>query len=175
MSLKQKLAEKERLAQEKVRLFHSRLTCREHPLTSQLLNGDDDDELIPTMTEQDRRRMARERELEADLDAANDLFADINVNSELTFSKPYELLHPTVTSPQHILAISIHHPNARIRNGDPGEWHKYPKSRNDLHHQTENKGRFQRTGQIDRDRSNRSTRLQPPLCFFCRIIVKRAL
>ncbi|WWC93736.1 hypothetical protein V866_000572 [Kwoniella sp. B9012] len=56
MSLKQKLAEKERLAAE----------ARERGDT-----GEDD--LIETMTEQDRRRLAREREQEADLAVAADL------------------------------------------------------------------------------------------------------
>ncbi|WRT68356.1 uncharacterized protein IL334_005332 [Kwoniella shivajii] len=55
MSLKQKLAEKERLAAE----------ARER--------GDHGDEIIDTMTEQDRRRLAREREQEADLAVAADL------------------------------------------------------------------------------------------------------
>ncbi|WWC63250.1 uncharacterized protein I303_105850 [Kwoniella dejecticola CBS 10117] len=55
MSLKQKLAEKEKLAAE----------ARER--------GGDGDDLIETMTEQDRRRLAREREQEADLAVAADL------------------------------------------------------------------------------------------------------
>ncbi|KAK8854852.1 hypothetical protein IAR55_003591 [Kwoniella newhampshirensis] len=55
MTLKQKLAEKERLAAE----------ARER--------GEDGDDLIDTMTEQERRRLAREREQEADLDVAADL------------------------------------------------------------------------------------------------------
>lgn len=62
MTLKQKLAEKERLAAEaKAR-------------------GDDDD-LIDERTEQDRRREAREKELEADLAVAADLMGDMSVDT----------------------------------------------------------------------------------------------
>ena len=106
MTLKQKLAEKERLAQEKVRASGraesvpplAPLAVPAHmglpssggvseeglPLESgshaQLLAGDDEDELIPSMTEQDRRRMAREREMEADLAVASDLLGASSLN-----------------------------------------------------------------------------------------------
>ncbi|ORX38607.1 eukaryotic translation initiation factor 3 subunit J [Kockovaella imperatae] len=59
MTLKQKLAEKERLA------------------NSPKVNGDDD--LIDTTTEQDRRRMARERELAADMAVAEDLMGGASI------------------------------------------------------------------------------------------------
>ena len=66
MTLKQKLAEKERLAAEAK------------------ANGDDDD-LIETTTEQERRRMAREREIEADLATAADLMGSTGLeDSALT-------------------------------------------------------------------------------------------
>ncbi|OCF37896.1 translation initiation factor 3 subunit J [Kwoniella heveanensis BCC8398] len=62
MTLKQKLAEKEKLAAE----------ARERGDTGA-------DDLMETMTEQDRRRLAREREQEADLAVASDLMGDLNV------------------------------------------------------------------------------------------------
>lgn len=61
MTLKQKLAEKERLAAEK----------RESA-------GDD---LIDERTEQDRRREAREKELAADLAVASDLMGGMEVSA----------------------------------------------------------------------------------------------
>ncbi|TXT15756.1 hypothetical protein VHUM_00259 [Vanrija humicola] len=61
MTLKQKLAEKERLAAE----------ARER--------GDTND-LIDERTEQDRRREARQKELDADLAVASDLMGDLSVD-----------------------------------------------------------------------------------------------
>lgn len=61
MTLKQKLAEKEKLAAEK--------------------RSAGADELIDERTEQDRRREARERELEADLAVASDLMGDMEVGT----------------------------------------------------------------------------------------------
>lgn len=62
MTLKQKLAEKERLAAEK-------------------RASGDADELIDERTEQDRRREARERELAADLAVASDLMGGMEVST----------------------------------------------------------------------------------------------
>ncbi|EIW67385.1 hypothetical protein TREMEDRAFT_69827 [Tremella mesenterica DSM 1558] len=63
MTLKQKLAEKEKLAAEA------------------RANGSGEDELIDLTTEQDKRRQARERELEADLAAASDLMGATNLDT----------------------------------------------------------------------------------------------
>ncbi len=62
MTLKQKLAEKEKLAAEK-----------------KARGGEDD--LIDERTEQDRRREAREKELEADLAVASDLMGGMEVSA----------------------------------------------------------------------------------------------
>ncbi|CAK9779327.1 translation initiation factor eIF3 subunit [Cutaneotrichosporon oleaginosum] len=62
MTLKQKLAEKEKLAAEK-----------------KARGGEDD--LIDERTEQDRRREAREKELEADLAVASDLMGGMEVST----------------------------------------------------------------------------------------------
>ena len=63
MTLKQKLQEKERLAAEARK------------------NGNADDILIDERTEQDRRREAREKELEADLAVAADLMGDVEIGT----------------------------------------------------------------------------------------------
>ncbi|WVN90206.1 uncharacterized protein L203_105442 [Cryptococcus depauperatus CBS 7841] len=60
-TLKQKLEEKDRLAKERAE------------------RGEDDDGLIDTMTEQDKRRLAREKEKEADLAVASDLMGDMDL------------------------------------------------------------------------------------------------
>jgi len=62
MTLKQKLAEKERVA------------------GVPKANGDDD--LIDTTTEQDRRRMARERELASDMAVAEDLMGGLTIDEQ---------------------------------------------------------------------------------------------
>ncbi|OWZ65931.1 translation initiation factor 3 subunit J [Cryptococcus neoformans Bt63] len=64
-TLKQKLAEKEKLAKE-----------------AKEKGADDDDDLMYTMTEQERRRLAREKEQEADLAVASDLMGAIDVGDE---------------------------------------------------------------------------------------------
>ncbi|WVQ82002.1 hypothetical protein IAT38_004129 [Cryptococcus sp. DSM 104549] len=70
MSLKQKLAEKEKLAAEKK------------------ANGGSDDEIMDTMTEQERRRLAREMEQEADLNVAADLMGGASLDDNVP--KPLE-------------------------------------------------------------------------------------
>ncbi|BEJ16744.1 hypothetical protein CspHIS471_0601450 [Cutaneotrichosporon sp. HIS471] len=63
MTLKQKLAEKEKLASEKK------------------ARGPDADELMDERTEQDRRREAREKELDSDLAVASDLMGSMEVST----------------------------------------------------------------------------------------------
>ncbi|WVR07479.1 hypothetical protein IAU60_004521 [Kwoniella sp. DSM 27419] len=75
MTLKQKLAEKERLAAE----------ARE--------SGSDADGLMETMTEQERRRLAREREQEADMAVAADLMGGADLDES-----PVQLLQSILKS-----------------------------------------------------------------------------
>ena len=104
MTLKQKLAEKEHLAAEKVsstraaslaRCFSRRwgnVETRIGGQTDQAMqkaHGDDDDELMDTLTIQERRRMAREREMEADMAVASDLMGGMSVED----SEPCSVSH----------------------------------------------------------------------------------
>lgn len=83
MTLKQKLAEKERLAAENVCpvLALPLYSSSRRGLTLQPIIQKDngEGEVIDALTEQDRRRIARERELESDLAAAADLMGGASV------------------------------------------------------------------------------------------------
>lgn len=89
MTLKQKLAEKERLAAENVRSVFV--------LADRQKGKEGYDDLIDGRTEQDRRREARERELEADLAVASDLMGDLEVSTG-EWAVRANLQHPNMST-----------------------------------------------------------------------------
>jgi translation initiation factor 3 subunit J len=78
-TFEEKLAEKERLAAEKVSRLWPIFIWRVINLWKMADDQGDENEVIETLTEQDRRRIARERELESDLAAAADLMGTTGV------------------------------------------------------------------------------------------------